>query len=218
MPFIKDKALAQVAQDTAGSQNRFSEQMAIISPCSTCKNQLTEYDPNDLRKLPCPRRVLKQRYDANQAAKAGPTDPGYIPPYLVASGTDDPNKLANPVIDSPQALVWIALVDDNQGIQDAKGNVICKSILDNGFDTTYIRCQPVPYIPRTTISKWSAEGYWKEGRQVWASDHRHAALPDSVDQASTQNPIAIAGSVEPGDFAFFFNKVDPPQQTFPSGF
>lgn len=174
------------------------EEMGIISPCSDCKNYLQRNNTSDPYRTPCPRRtwIETQRQDSI-----------YVHPVLSASGSSDPNKLANPVRDvlANNYVVWIAAVDDNPGIQDQVGNIITPSILTELFDTTYIRCRPHPYVPEHDSRFFNVIGHLEESQHVWVTNNKHSSL-DPIDSSKE---VPIAGTVVPGTFAQKFDFTVP---------
>lgn len=157
--------------------NSFSETgtaFAIVSPCSQCKNQLSEMSEDG--KPFCPRRKWQKDQVAYQKS-TNAFDPRLGP--LSSFGTEGTpqegdNSLRNPVYldDGQTTLVWIAPLRDNAGVRDGKGNVIAPSILDPSFipdHTDQIHCRLLPYIPGEHEASYRQSGGVKEGDTVIAT-------------------------------------------------
>lgn len=86
---------------------------------------------------------------------------------LSASGTDQTDKLANPVYLETEntVLIWVATLDRNQGaFKDGKR--VCPDILNPGFDTNYINCRDYPYTIKQSEIEMYGGGVYKEGDQL----------------------------------------------------
>ena len=149
-------------------ENSNTSNLAIVSPCSTCKNQQASPSPG----LPvCPRR----KWQADLATfNADGTDTSKIT-QLALYGTEGTSSegdgsLRNPVYsDSMHSIiVWAALLKDNVGIVDSSGNKITTDILDPNFDTTYIVCNKLPFVPHDQEATYFQKGAFAEGDQVMA--------------------------------------------------
>lgn len=147
-----------------------SSAFAVVSPCSSCKNQLSEMSAEG--KPFCPRR----KWQADLAAMKSrneKVDPVLIP--LTAYGTEGTNNegdksLRNPAYldDGKITLVWIATLRDNSGLRDKADNQVTPSILDPAFNTEYIHCRKYPYIPAQHEAEYRQNGALKEGDRVAA--------------------------------------------------
>jgi hypothetical protein len=134
----------------------------IVSPCSCCLNQLD----NDMQpgRAACPRRVLSNQIAQLQAAGQDTSNVD----YLTISGTDDDHQYINPVYwdEGNSTLIWVALLRDNQGAFDKDGNQITPQLLDPSFDSTYINCHGLPFLPRETEASQRQNGALQEGVEV----------------------------------------------------
>ena len=174
------------------------EEMGVVSPCSTCANYTNSNSTSDPNRVPCPRRFWM---DQNNQ---GLLD---VNPILYTSGTQDPNKLANPVIDttSNNYLVWVAAVDDNQGITNPDGTTVNTNILSSNFNNLYIRCRPNPYIPEDNHNILKLKGHLQEMDEVWCTGNRHS----SIDPTNFNVLVPVAGTVVKGTFASSFSSAAP---------
>jgi hypothetical protein len=126
----------------------------IVSPCSACKNQRAS---NDGAKPFCPRR-----YWTDFAAQGGEANR-----YLLHSGTDSTDKIANPVyIESENCvLLWVATLENNQPRVDTEGKQVVGSLLDPDYDTDWMHCELYPYVCEDQASLYQ-NGAYKEGSQL----------------------------------------------------
>ncbi len=162
---------------------------AVVSPCSQCKNQLSEMSADG--KPFCPRRKWIADQAAFQAANNGNSDARLAP--LVMYGTEGTSKagdksLRNPVYvdDNKMTLVWIATLRDNAGVRDGDNNVIAPSILDPSFipaHTDQIHCRLYPFIPAQHEAAYRQTGGLKEGDIV-------AAITVEEQQLSSTESVA----------------------------
>lgn len=129
----------------------------------------------------CPRRFWMEMAQDEAAG---------TPAFLSASGTDQDDKLANPVYLEKEAtvVVWVAPLEDNRGYF-RQGQRINPDILNPGFDTKYISCALYPYSLKESESGLYQSGVYKEG--------------DQLELASFEiNQLDIAGTTLPlGGFA-----------------
>ena len=131
--------------------------LAIVSPCSSCQNQR---DMPDDQYPACPRRYWERR-----KREAAETDPNAAPPeYLTRKGRADDAGYENPV--SWEAgnirLVWAAALDENRAILNQDGTLKNPDILNAGFDTNFIVCRHMPFIPGAREGDYYAGNQMKE--------------------------------------------------------
>lgn len=189
----------QIAGQSSRSDATPRREMAVVSPCSTCQNYKAVSDGTDPYRRPCPRRLWID------SQTQGLLD---IDPILTLSGTQDPNTLANPAIDpaTDNYLIWIAAVDDNQGITNIDdGSVVTPNILSEGFNNLYIRCRPEPFVPEDTHSIVKLHGHFLESDIVWATGSRHS----SIQPNDASKEVPVGGTVVKGTFASSFNTANP---------
>lgn len=159
---------------------------AVVSPCSQCKNQLSE--PSSDGKPYCPRRYWQKAQENYKANSSGKSNQTFVPLALYGTeGTSNEGdqSLKNPVYDNTgkSALIWIATLRDNSGIRDSSDNIIAPSILDPSFipgSTAYIQCRQLPYIPALHEAAYRQSGAIKEGDTViaiTATEQQHYAKP-----------------------------------------
>lgn len=203
---MRSNGLIQINSNPGG-------QMGIVSPCSTCKNQLAVSDPNKQTPM-CPRRYW---IDLAKSAQAQTSDnPIPTPPlYLTRSGTDDPQTLSNPVYSQQDSsvLIWVALVENNQGVQDESGNELTPDLLDPGFDTTYINCSLLPYIPCESQAQMYQSGAYKESQRLFVTPIENYQVPFGSDQT-----VQVSGFVRRVNFALNFSFLTPEDDTLTDGF
>lgn len=174
--------------------------LAIVSPCSSCKNQLAE---NANGRPACPRRRAVQR-KADLEARGLDTS---STDHLVLTGTDG-NDLANPVyVDTEESgaiLVWVATLKDNPGVRDGQGNLLTPHILNPSFDTQYINCRPLPVVPRDNEAAFFQKGAWAEGDTLEVTIISNQQLNDSPDSDSVDDfqPVLIDGFASKVNFVF----------------
>jgi hypothetical protein len=193
-----------------------STYLGIVSPCSTCKNQRAFPDPtpNGLKNF-CPRRHA-------QAALTAAMDSGDDTSSLVQialTGNEDTsnpgsNALANPVNSkgSNSIYVWTALLQDNEAVVDPKtGQVINPSILDPAFNTDYIQCQLLPYVPNCSESDYFHQGRLEEGQHIKVTQ-----IKQQVDLENGER-VETAGVVERTGLAFGYTRQSVIKHTSPEG-
>ena len=189
---------------SSGSANPIH--LALVSPCSTCKNQLTAPGPNG--QPACPRRVLQA-----QSATTSIAD------HLVLFGTEGTanagdGSYRNPVYwdDGHAILVWTALLEDNGGVYDASGNQIAPGILDPSFDTGHIQCRPLPIVPQDSEAAYFQQGALAENDQL------EVALTANQQQATdTGAPVLIDGFGKKVCFVFNHPRTPVSKDLCPAG-
>lgn len=205
----------KIASQANLTNSSAKKELALVSPCSTCQNftQSTSGSSDPYRNA-CPRRIWIQQNQADPDSTLA-TDP-----VLYLSGTSDPNKLVNPVVDSTTGnyLVWVAAVEDNPGIVDGSGNQITPGILDPSFNNLYIRCRLFPYVSEQHHDVLRALGPFQENDHVIAEQHRVPAMTtpytnDTVQYAETP----VAGTVSKTSFAYAFNTQNPDDHALVGG-
>lgn len=207
----------KIAGQTSITNAAPKREFAIVSPCSTCQNFTQAASGNDSFRSLCPRRIWIQQSQQNS------DEPGIVDPVLSTSGTDDPNKLVNPVVDpiTGNYIVWVASVEDNQGIVDpANGDPVVSSILSADFNNLYIKCRLYPYVPEQHHDTLRSQGAFQENDKVVATEHRIPALNPEVKYNNpkvmyTETPIA--GTVSKTTFAYYFNTVNPDDHALVAG-
>jgi len=166
--------------------------VAVVSPCTSCKNHRLTY--TDEGYWPCPRKVWAERARTE-------TIENTVPDYLIEAGsTDDSGSLVNPVYaeDFNLILIWTADVAENCGLYvHGTDQVITPSILDPDFDSTYIKCSPLPSLPMETEASYYQNGAYKEGETVINFGIQPFQVPAS------DRPLLLAGFVKRLDVAFF---------------
>jgi hypothetical protein len=180
--------------------------LALVSPCSTCKNQLTAAGPNG--QPTCPRRVL-------QAGGATTTATDHLVLYgTEGTANEGDGSYRNPVYwtDGHAILVWIALLGDNGGVYDGAGNPVTPGILDPGFDTSHIQCRPLPIVPRDSEAAYFQHGALAENDQLEVS------LTSSQQQAmDTGAPVLIDGFGKKVSFVFNHPRTPVNKDLCPAG-
>jgi hypothetical protein len=188
--------------------NSFTETgtaFAIVSPCSTCKNQLSELGSDG--KPYCPRRKWQADLETYKSQNNGNSDPRIEP--LAAFGTEGTpqegdRSLRNPVYsdNGKSTLVWIATLRDNSGVRDGDNNIIAPSILDPSFITNYtefIQCRSTPYIPSQHEAAYRTSGGLKEGDTVIAmtaqNQQNYSSTNVEGDDSSSYQQVLIEGVV-----------------------
>lgn len=162
--------------------------LAIVSPCSSCKNQAAEWSegtPNY-----CPRRYWQNHVKAMQEQY-----PNQVrgDEFLTLTGTQD-DSLSNPVYwDSGNStVVWIAYLSDNQAIIEADGKVTNPDItagIDGGFDTSKIQCNLHPCIQATSEADQRMIGRLEEWQPVQIE-----SFPSPQLDPETGDVLPLAGS------------------------
>lgn len=198
--------------------NAFSESgtaFAVVSPCSQCKNQLSEMSSEG--KPFCPRRKW-QADQQHSMDTTGTSDPRLAPlAWYGTEGTpqEGDQSLRNPVYieNSNSTLVWIATLRDNSGLRASDGSVISPSILDPSFipdSTEYIHCRLLPFIPAQHESAYRSAGGLKEGDQllattVWNQQFNSSVTPDTTTPSQDLNEytsVLVEGVVSKVDLVF----------------
>jgi hypothetical protein len=191
------------------------KELAIVSPCSSCQNfQQAQSASTDPYRTSCPRRMWITQNQNN------PDNPGVVDPVLYLSGTTDPNTLDNPVVDesSGNYLIWVAVVEDNLGIQDSNGNVVTPGILDPNFNNLYIRCRLNPYVSEHHHDILRSLGPFQQNDHVIAEEHRVPSLTTSISNTNVEYDVTpVAGTVAKTSFAYFFNTVNPDDHALVGG-
>jgi hypothetical protein len=195
----------RVTNDIEQIHSSAKKELALVSPCSHCQNFTQPIAlSSDPYRSACPRRTWINQNQAN------PDNP--IDSVLYLSGTDDPNTLVNPVVDQATGnyLIWVAAVDDNQGIQDTNGNVITTGILDPNFNNLYIKCRLFPYVSEQHHDILRNIGAFQENDHVVAEAHRVPAMTTALTNNQVQFAATpVAGTVAKTSFAYFFNTTNP---------
>jgi len=198
----------RIASTSDSTKSAAQKELAVVSPCSHCQNFTKAGDTSsDPYRTSCPRRIWIQ-----QQANADPDNGQGPDPVLYLSGTTDPNKLANPVVDQNTGnyLVWIAAVEDNPGVVDDQGNVVTPGILDSKFDNTYIKCRLLPYVSEQHHDVLRTLGPFQEMDHVVAESHRIPPMTTPFTSTSVQyQETPVAGTVSKASFAYAFNTVNP---------
>lgn len=178
---------------------------AIVSPCSQCKNQLSEQSEDG--KPYCPRRKWQADLETYKSQNNGNSNLKIEP--LAAYGTEGTSQegdksLRNPVYldDSKAALIWIANLRDNSGIRDGDNKVVAPTILDPTFIpdfTDYIQCRSIPYISGLHEAAYRTSGALKEGDTVIAittQNQQNYIIPNiEGDDPDTYQQVMIEGVV-----------------------
>jgi hypothetical protein len=173
----------------------------IVSPCSTCANQLSY--PDQINNYPaCPRRVAAVAQ--NELEDAGfATDQLNL---LTLTGLEDSSSgtsqtgLVNPVYSDSNntVLVWIATISDNGPTYDSNGNMLNPDLLNPGFNTKYISCRSNPVTPSDNEATYRSKGAWSEGDQL--NIHIAGAQQNLDSQGFT--PILCDGFAEKVNFTY----------------
>jgi hypothetical protein len=150
-----------------------------------------------------------------QAAQAG--NGTTIPPaILTRTGSDDDSsgQLVNPVhsAEDGAVLVWVALIDDNQGVDDpVTDEELTPDILDPDFDSQYIVCQTLPFVPDVHQAAYNQGGVFKEGNRllVHTIPNFQVSLDDTL--------VPVAGFVRKTDFSSTFSFLTPASNTLAPG-
>lgn len=164
-------------------------EVAVISPCSSCKNNRVDYTPEGY--WPCPRKVWENRLKTQVINDA-------VPVYLPTAGGKD-GAYANPCYqeDKKLLLIWTASLVRNSGIY-AHGtrDQVTTDILDPQFDTTYIKCNELPSLPMETEASYFNAGAYKQGETV-------IIFPvEPFQKLNSNEPYLINGFAKRVDLAF----------------
>ena len=173
--------------------------MAVVSPCSRCKNLRS--DPvNNL--AACPRRHWDEV--AQQAStSAGAAPAAYLTRHNKANSGQ---QLENPVYisDLKTIVIWIAAVEENREILDPVGNLVNPSILEmqvsgsgtGSFDTNYITCHHFPCMPSPHSATLFQGGQFSEGEQLILTQTKMQQLH------ADDSPVSISGFAQRGSLLF----------------
>jgi hypothetical protein len=178
--------------------------LAIVSPCSTCKNQLAVANGN---KPACPRRkaqAAQQEFQQNQFSST------VGDPLALTGNEDNPDAsgstgLVNPVYSTKDnsILVWVAAVKDNVGLTDNKGNVIYTDLMDPNFDTTYITCKVNPVTPEKNEADYFQAGAWAEWDQVNVDTLPTMQTIKDPNQQGTTTSIPVEGTAKKLNMTYY---------------
>lgn len=195
--------------------------MGVVSPCSTCKNKRAEVEDG---KPACPRlRLIK--YAQDRAGAGQPLPQAFAPALLTGTeGTDQEgtNSLRNPVYSDDQGhiLVWAALLRDNTGVFDEKGNVIVKPLappLPGDFNTDYIQCSSLPFVVRNTEAEYFQLGAYQEWDALECVSVAHQ-LDTQVEGEETKfDQVQVEGFARKVNFAYTFPRLPVDQDLHPRG-
>lgn len=174
--------------------------LAVVSPCSQCKNQLSEQVDG---KPFCPRRKAQADLQEYEDNNQGNQDQRLAP--LAAYGTegtssDGDQSLRNPVYLDQQktTLVWIATLRDNSGVPGPDGTLIAPSILDPTFltdHTEYIQCRPRPFLPAEHEAHYRQVGGLKEMDFIEARQFSGQQTTDVPDPIEGYQMLLVDGTV-----------------------
>jgi hypothetical protein len=215
----QDTRLAELSLKMASQANLTNslskKELAIVSPCSNCQNfTQSASSSSDPFRAACPRRIWIQQQQQN------PDDPSAVDPVLSLSGTDDPNKLVNPVVDPTTGnyLIWVAAVEDNAGIADEQGNQVTPGILDPEFNNLYIRCRLFPYVSEQHHDVLRSSGAFQEMDHVVAEQHRVPPMTTPLTNNKIQyTETPVAGTVSRTSFAYHFDTQNPDDHALVGG-
>jgi hypothetical protein len=184
--------------------------LAVVSPCSQCSNQRSE--PKD-GKPACPRRAWK-KYIGDLQTNGGVLGPGLDLVQITGTSGD---ALANPVYSDDQhvILVWAAHLRDNMGVLDEQGNVVTPQILDPGFNTDFIKCNPNPYVVRDTEANYFLRGAYREFDTLEAVSVQNQHQAPGNDGSFA--PLPIEGYAQRVDFVYRFNRQKVEMDLTPRG-
>ena len=176
--------------------------LVLVSPCSTCKNQLVVSTNN----FPaCPRQYWAQQLKDSQGTDPDVKYPEMPAEYLTRKGRGsedaDADSLENPVSweTGQLRLIWVAALEENRALLKGDGSLLNPDILDEGFDTRYIQCRTLPYI------SGCREGEYYAGNQLVEKNFA-LATQVSIPQYDSTNPTALV------QIAGFVTKVTPLQK------
>lgn len=185
----------------------FADEQAIVSPCSTCKKYSANSDPN----YPiCPRYMWKKQKEEYEAGRRDYP----INDFLVESGTEDKEVLSNPVYSKStnSILVWVAKLSNNKPYikdnQQLNGN-----ILEPGFDTNYIQCEQLPFIPAEAMQSMWSRGAYKENDTLVITSNPHP----QIDSENPTKPESVAGFCRKINFHRSFSLSTPTWDKIVSG-
>jgi hypothetical protein len=148
------------------NNNTTSTNLALVSPCSTCKNQQATSSPG----LPvCPRRQWQALVSSLQQTNGDISNISHLALYGTEGTTSSGDgSLRNPVYSSDMhtIMVWTALLKDNVGIVGNDGVLVTSSILESNFNNKYIVCNRLPFVPRDQEATYFQKGAFSEGDQI----------------------------------------------------
>jgi hypothetical protein len=185
----------------------FASEQAIVSPCSTC-TKYQDFDTNENQEVtpPCPRRYWKNEHEAYKKDERDYDPSG----HLLETGTKDQNTLKNPVFSraSNSILLWVAKLVNNRP-NKSSGN---PDILDPGFNTDYIECELLPYIPEETQQSMWSRGVYQEGDLILITPNPRPQL-----QGILNEPEQLGGSARKVNFHRRFSLEAPAWDKIVSG-
>jgi hypothetical protein len=193
-------------------------QLAIISPCSSFKNQLSEAKNG---RPPCPRRQIQQQKTELDTAGV----PTQHLEHLTLTGREadsanppasGDNDLRNPVYwnEGNAVLVWVATLADNGGVRGADDTWVSSHLLDPTFDTAYIQCHPLPVVPAIAEAAYFTLGAFLEGQQVEVRFSANQQIDLSADSAGT---VLVDGFAQRVNFAFLVPRKGVGKDLVPAG-
>jgi len=195
--------------------------LAIVSPCSTCKNQNVAAGTDG--KPQCPRRYwqsLNKNVPPDLSLATGPVpDTGAESyPLLALTGNErdgdtTSTSLVNPVYwnDGNSILVWVAKLKDNSPIVN-NGQVVNNDILSDSFDTSYINCCEYPYVPVGNENEYFQRGALKESDQIVVTD-----IPCEQLFGDTFQGTPFGGTLQRANFFFNVPRVPTDDHQCPEG-
>lgn len=187
---------------------------AIVSPCSSCRNFLK---PDQEGASLCPRRLwiesesLKDSYLSKTGCEEGVEVE--VQPRSDGESSRSEDSLRNPVFLPSQGtiLVWVAALDDNQGVYGPNGDYLTPDIQHPAFDTQYIRCRPYPVTPGMNQAAFYQQGRFKEGDRLLVMDYR------SYQIESGNSPALLGGTAFKVDFHTTFPQIPPREDLHVTG-
>ena len=204
------KISADTVRTLGITSNLPKRQLAIVSPCSTCRNFTAAQDENDKFRPTCPRRfwidTVEQMGDENS-----------YPDYLSESGTDDLHKLINPVHSEANATIftWVAIQENNRGVVDESGSQLAVGILHPDFDpekdSKYLQCEQLPYVPEDHQASLFQQGVLHEMDQVYVESF-HSEQLDPAGES-----VWSAGTLKKASFPFNFSLLSARRDNNPAG-
>jgi hypothetical protein len=187
--------------------------LAIVSPCSSCQNQLTVSHDG----MPaCPRRVAQQNIQYMQSVGIDTTGVQHLALYGTEGAAQAGNgSYLNPVYsDNLHAiLIWIALLEDNGGVLDSQGNELCPNLLDPNFNTSYIQCRSLPVTTRDNEAVYFQKGAFapKDQLEVTISARQQMTTDGSA------LPVLIDGFAQKVNFIFNHPRTPLSKDLCPAG-
>jgi hypothetical protein len=187
--------------------------LAVVSPCSSCKNQLTVSSDN---KPACPRRVLAQNLAIMESNGTDTTPLQHMALYgTEGTSNEGDGSYRNPVYsdDLHAILVWAAFLEDNGGVYDSQGNLVCPSLLNPSFDTSYIQCRSIPVTLRENEATYFQNGALAENDQLEVTiSARQQMTTDGSEQS-----ILIDGFCKKVNFIFYHPRTPLNKDLCPAG-